>query len=94
MRKVQKLSAAVIVAATIASGTTMFSTTVHASGTITAAQQTYICAQIDKAEVRPDLDQYRLPRRRLERALVGYLRQHLARGAVRRHTAARRSAEA
>ena len=47
MRKIQKLGAAAIVAAILASGMT----TVHASGrTITAAQQTYICAQIEKTE--------------------------------------------
>ena len=47
MRKIQKLGAAAIVAAILASGMT----TVHASGrTITAAQKTYICAQIEKTE--------------------------------------------
>lgn len=48
MRKVQKFGAAAVVAAILASGMT----TVHASGTtITAAQNTYICAQIEKTEV-------------------------------------------
>ena len=49
MRKIQKLGAAAIVAAILASGMT----TVHASGTtITAAQQSYICSQIEKAETQ------------------------------------------
>ena len=45
------------------------------------------------AETRADRDQHRFPRRRLERALVGDLRQHLARRAVRRHHAAGRPAD-
>ena len=44
-------------------------------------------------QARADRHQHRLPRRRLERALVGDLRQHLARRAVRRHHAARRPAD-
>ena len=44
-------------------------------------------------QVGPALNQYRLPRRPLERALVGDLRQYLARRAVRRHHAAGRPAD-
>ena len=45
------------------------------------------------AQAWPDRNQYRFPRRHLERALVGDLRQHLARRAFRRHYAAGRSAD-
>jgi hypothetical protein len=51
MRKVQKFGAAVVVAAMMASGITIFSAPVHASG-VSAAQKSYLCAQIDKAEAQ------------------------------------------
>ena len=44
-------------------------------------------------KMRPDHRQYRFPRRRLECALVGDLRQYLARRAVRRDHAAGRAAD-
>ena len=48
---------------------------------------------MDVAPPRPDFVQYRFPRRRLERALVGDFRQYLARRAVCCHHAACRFAD-
>ena len=52
MRKIQKYSAAVIVAAVMASGMTVFSPNVYASGTISATQKTALCAAIDRYEAQ------------------------------------------
>ena len=49
MRKFQKLGAAMIVAAVMASG---IGSTVHASGGATAAQKTALCAAIESAETQ------------------------------------------
>ena len=52
MRKIQKYSAAVIVAVVMASGLTVFSPKVYASGTVSAAQKTAICSAIERAEAQ------------------------------------------